>query len=976
MSPGATAHPAFEHCRSREISTLQLTVHEFRHRGTGAMHYHLASPHDENVFMVAFRTVPMNSTGVAHVLEHTALCGSERFPVRDPFFLMLRRSLNTFMNAFTTNDYTAYPFASQNRKDFFNLLDIYLDSVFFPKLDELDFAQEGHRLEFEDPIDPATDLVHRGVVYNEMKGDSSSVVSVLYEKLQETLFPTTTYHFNSGGDPEHIPDLKYDDLLAFHRSHYHPSNAIFMTFGSLEPGELQAEFEEKALFRFNRLDTEISVTPEIRYSEPQRVDAPYAPQNPSDLKRQTHVVTGWLLGPNTDLEMLLKGHLLSDVLLDTSASPLRRALEETTLGTAVSPLCGLEEGNHEMTFMCGVEGSEPVHADAVETLILSTLEQVAAEGVAFDRLEAVLHQLELHQREVGGDGLPYGLQLISSCMAAAVHRGDPIDLLDLDPILERLRQQIRDPAFIRNLVRELLIDNPHRVRLTFYPDPTLDEKKQARERARLSSIKSDLSETRKQELVARAKALQERQTREENLDVLPKVGLEDIPLDIRLPEGKVRETGSGARLTSYSAGTNGLVYHQVVTGLPAIDSALLPCLPLYTQIVSEVGTTEHDYLETQHLQHGATGGINVFTSVRPTVGQTDALIGHLTFSTRTLNRKCDEMVRLLKETSLLARFDELTRIRELMSQIRARRQAGITNNGHTYAMSAAAARFRPISWLNHQLSGLAGLRRLMELDSRLDSPAELASFAAQLQALHELLRAAPRQFLVIADDAFLEEAVDSVAMTWAAEPGQAAGSPFDFQAGEVPLDQAWPIATQVNFCAMAWPTVAETHPDSAALTVLAAILRNGYLHSAIREKGGAYGAGAGHDTFSAVLRFYSYRDPNIMRTFDAFRESIEWVKAGNAGPSQVEEAILGVIGAMDAPSSPAGEARQAFHNQLFGRDSELRRRSRRAILDVTPEDIRRVAEIYLAGEGSRAVVMNESRRKELPGSFEFNAITE
>jgi Zn-dependent M16 (insulinase) family peptidase len=217
----------FELRQSRRIETLDLTVYEYVHRKTGALHYHLEAENTENVFMVALRTVPMDSTGVAHILEHTALCGSERFPVRDPFFLMIRRSLNTFMNAFTTSDYTAYPFASTNKKDFYNLMDIYLDAVFFSRLDPLDFAQEGHRLEFEVPEDDSTPLVYRGVVYNEMKGDSSSVVSVLYTELQKHLFRTSTYHYSSGGDPKHIPELAYDELVDFYQSHYNASNAVF-----------------------------------------------------------------------------------------------------------------------------------------------------------------------------------------------------------------------------------------------------------------------------------------------------------------------------------------------------------------------------------------------------------------------------------------------------------------------------------------------------------------------------------------------------------------------------------------------------------------------------------------------------------------------------------------------------------------------------------------------------------------------------
>ena len=295
----------FKLLQSRQIENLSLDVHEFTHSETGASHFHLETDHSENVFMVALRTVPEDSTGVAHILEHTALCGSEQYPVRDPFFLMIRRSLNTFMNAFTTSDYTAYPFASQNKKDFFNLMGIYLDAVFFSRLDPLDFAQEGHRLEFEDPTDDSTPLVYRGVVYNEMKGDSSSPISALYSELHKHLFPTVTYHHNSGGDPRRIPDLGYEQLLGFYRSHYNPSNAVFMTFGDIPVSEIH-EYIDGSLQRTRSSDGQqpdyplVRVDPEERLSSPVQASAAYAmDQAPTDGK--THIVVAWLLGQNTDL---------------------------------------------------------------------------------------------------------------------------------------------------------------------------------------------------------------------------------------------------------------------------------------------------------------------------------------------------------------------------------------------------------------------------------------------------------------------------------------------------------------------------------------------------------------------------------------------------------------------------------------------------------------------------------------------------
>ncbi|MDX1607112.1 MAG: insulinase family protein, partial [Candidatus Competibacterales bacterium] len=401
----------FELLHRHPIPSLRLELQDYRHRATGARHIHLAADDRHNVFLVALLTVPQDSTGVAHILEHTALCGSERYPVRDPFFMMIRRSLNTFMNAFTGPDWTAYPFASQNRKDFDNLLDVYLDAVFFPRLDELDFAQEGWRLEPSDPDDPSAPLMFKGVVYNEMKGVLSSPVSRLQQALQHHLYPTTTYHHNSGGDPAAIPDLTHAGLQAFHARHYHPSNAVFLTYGDIPAADHQQRFEERALHRFRALELDFAIPDEQRYGKPRAVTEHY-PLDEGDITARTHIVLGWLLGRNTDPRGVLEAELLADVLLDNSSSPLRHALETSGLGSAPSSLCGYDDDNRETCFACGLEGCEPDQAEAVERLILDTLERVASEGVPVENVEAMLHQLELAQREISGDGFPYGLQLI------------------------------------------------------------------------------------------------------------------------------------------------------------------------------------------------------------------------------------------------------------------------------------------------------------------------------------------------------------------------------------------------------------------------------------------------------------------------------------------------------------------------------------------------------------------------------------
>ncbi|VAW47220.1 Predicted insulinase-like Zn-dependent peptidase DVU0941, partial [hydrothermal vent metagenome] len=504
----------------------------YQHTLTGAIHYHLAADDPQNVFLVALRTVPMDSTGVAHILEHTSLCGSEKYPVRDPFFMMIRRSLNTFMNAFTSSDWTAYPFATENRKDFKNLLQVYMDAVFFPNLDALDFAQEGHRFEFEEMTNSASPLTYKGVVFNEMKGAMSSPISTLWQAFSNELYPTNTYHYNSGGEPEDIPNLTHQQLVDFHKNHYHPSNSVFMTYGDISAFEHQSQFDSLALTRFKDRVPQVHVGLEQRFSEPKAVSHVYALDEEST-KAKTHIVLGWLLGENKDPLNVLKGHLLSSVLLDNSASPLRMVLEESPLATAPSPLCGLEDSNKEMVFVVGVQGSEPEHAEAIEQLILAELHRIVDEGVDQSQVEAMLHQLELSQREVGGDSYPYGLQLILHALPGALHEGDPIALLDSDQALKVLGKEVKDPQFIPNLVKTWLLDNTHRIRLTMAPDTELSAQKERAEKEKLAAIQATLTEAEKQAIIDQAVALEQRQSQEDDPSILPEVTKEDIPETIK-----------------------------------------------------------------------------------------------------------------------------------------------------------------------------------------------------------------------------------------------------------------------------------------------------------------------------------------------------------------------------------------------------------------------------------------------------------
>ena len=962
-TPAKTAYPnTFILKRAVPIPSLNLTVEEYEHPGTGACHLHLSSDSAENVFMVALRTVPEDSTGVAHILEHTALCGSERYPVRDPFFMMLRRSLNTFMNAFTSSDWTAYPFATQNRKDFGNLLDVYLDAVFFSRLDPLDFAQEGHRVEFEND-DSSQPLVFKGVVFNEMKGAMSSTPSVLWDRLCHELFPSNTYHFNSGGDPEHIPDLTYQQLRDFYAAHYHPSNAIFLTFGDMAAEAHQHVFEASVLHRFNALERKIEVALEVPFDTPRHATHPYAVDAEEGPENKTHLVMGWKLGESADLTAMLEAQLVSSVLMENSASPLMHYLETTDRGTAPSPLCGLEESIREMVFCCGIEGSEAEQAEAFETEILACIERVATEGIAADKVEAILRQIELHQREVSGDGMPYGLNLMLRALGAATHYGDAVAALDLEPVIATLRERVKDSGYIPGLIRRLLLDNPHRVRLVVTPDAALATRRDVAEAERLAALKESLNGEHKAEILDLAERLRARQGQKDDPDILPRVSLSDIPAEV--PSVVPIIEGDDATHYQYTAGTNGLVYQQWASPLPALTAAEQQHLPLAIALMAEVGVGDLNYLEAQERHSATVGSLGASVSSRAHRDTEQTCDSYFVLSSKALADRIKPQLALMSDTLRAARFDEKGRIQDLVSQMRARRDQGITGSGHALAMSAACAGMSPLARLGHEQGGLEGIRRLRALDDVLKQDGELDALTHSLGAIHEKLAAAGAPLLcTIADEPNIAAASAAAQDTASALANElaASGPPAPIRESR---HEVWVTNTQVNFCAKAYPTVPSGHPDAPVLSVLAAFLRNGFLHRTIREQGGAYGGGASNDPNIGAFRFFSYRDPRLVETLEDFDASVNWLMETQHESLALEEAILSVMASLDKPGSPAGEAKRDFHERLFGRTDEHRKILRAGIVGTTLDDLRRVTETYLRPDLASTAVITHTAGAEL-----------
>ena len=456
----------------------------------------------------------------------------------------------------------------------------------------------------------------------------------------------------------------------------------------------------------------------------------------------------------------------------------------------------------------------------------------------------------------------------------------------------------------------------------------------------------------------------ERQLQEDNPELLPKVGLSDVPAEIKIPPA-TKQSIAGTDSTVYKQGTNGLVYHEIICELPELSEEELAVLPYFSSCLTELGCADKDYLQVQEWQSSVSGGIHASQSIRAYTDDAQKIRAYYVFSGKALGRNNKKLAELIWQTLNNVRFDEEERIAELVTQMRSRRERSVTGSGHTLAMSAAASGLSPVASLNHQFSGLAGIKSLKSLDDSHSEKTAVKQTAQLFSSIHEKIKAAAKTYMLTVEADRVDDTVKEFEDIWQ-QSASTAGNLFSLPEIKQQTKQMWVANTQVNFCAKAYPTVTMEHADAAALSVLGGFLRNGYLHTAIREQGGAYGGGASQDTNTAAFKFYSYRDPRLSETLDDFDNAINWMLDNEHEERQLEEAILGVIGSMDKPGSPAGEAKSAFHDELHGRSREKLQLFRQRVLEVSIDDLKRVTESYLKnGEASIAVITSAATHEEV-----------
>ncbi len=957
--------------RREPLDRIEGAYLELEHDRTGARHLHIEAKDDNNAFAVFFPTVPTDSSGVAHILEHVVLAGSQRFPVRDPFFSMTRRSLATFMNAFTSADWTMYLFSSRNAKDYMNLLDVYLDATFFPRLSEDSFKQEGIRYEFEQPGDATSGLRYKGVVFNEMKGALATPSAAMQRAVGRSLFKGLTYEHVSGGDPEDIPNLTWAQLRAFHSTHYHPSNAYFYTYGDQSLEQTLEVIERNALSRFQRIEANSAIPDVKRLITPIALTEPYPVTAGEDSTHKSQALVAWVTVPSGDSFRLLAMKVLADVLLGNAGSPLRKALIDSHLGTAMADGTGLQDDFRETVFGAGLKDVAAEDAEKVQQVVLEALARLADEGVDSSQVDAAIHRLEFEKRERSNAGFPYGLKVLFTSLPPYYYGGDPYSALNFDSDLEQLEKGRQDGRFFENLIRAELLDNPHRALLTIVPDPDLEERQRRKELDRLAAVEAGLDDNEKARIVAEALRLKADQEAKQDLESLPTLELTDIPMKFEdVPRREVEV--DGATIEFFPQPTNGVTYLDIRSDFGALTPEEKELLPLFSRVLTHSGAAGKDYAEVASRMAAVTGGVGAAPQVQSLAAQDDYLQSFV-LSGRALDRNAQPFVELL--TDLTARLEiDPRRLQEVIAETATRLESSISSLGFQFAILRAHSRLTSEGAINDRLQGIGMLHATRRLARLGDS--HLEELIAKLHTIRaRLFRQGAVRFVVTCEEGMMARLQTLVEDLVAALPtGQLEGhveKPKPAELGAEALTAPVPVAFNVRI----FKTVRFTHPDSPALLVLANYVRDTFLHRELREKGGAYGGYAQAGIGSGTFFFGSYRDPNIVRTYDVFGQAVTWVTDGEIDAEALKEAILGACGDVDPLESPDIKGRREATNLATGFTREERERFKRRLLQVTGEDLRRVARTYLAvAHPIQATVAGpelvEAARKERPGLFE------
>ncbi len=941
---------------SRYIPAIKSTVTTSRHKRTGATLVHLSSEKErEHFFSACFRTPPDNHTGTPHIIEHTVLGGSVKYPVKDPFMEMVRSSMATFINALTYGDRTLYPVGSVNRQDFLNLIDVYMDAVFNPLLKPELFAQEGYRLELQED----DNLVHSGVVYNEMKGAYSDPDSYIEKEIARALYPEGSCGKDSGGDPPYITGLGYSGFRSFYEEHYHPDNCCLFALTGIP-------FEEFA----SRMDTLLPDTGEGKkpavitlqedFPSPVSADIPFPGENES-----CTVLSAWKVNNAGDPVETLAFSLLEDVLLEDDSSPVKKELLESGLGTGLSS-CGYDHDPIQRNFLAGLKGVKREKAPEVFTLIRNTLTHLADKGLDAKLVKNMLHRKELAMRYIGS-GWPYSL--MNAVTAAWTHNENIMDSLDLDRLLKSLNERLSArPKLLEEMISKWLLDNPHRADLVFYPDQEHFSALEEKSRLELKDKKENMSQDELQgfrDTADKLQAMTDTPDSPEALASIPKLSLKDIPVE---PPSVFHRTISenGRTILTTEMNTSGVCYLDLCLDMTGLDHRLISSLPVYASILTRVGAGGKTHIQMAEEELACSGGIGAsITSVTSTAGSTDNFRLILKISGHCLERDLTRMLDLINLRLFSPDLNDYSRIMTVSHEVTEQLRSSLIPRGNAFASLAARSGLTGGHAAAELMGGISFVRRMSTISSD--------TIAVEMNALREIA------------EYIKERSTGTLAWTgpdnklqilkeWLQEHPCFSSEFSEMSALEGEILSGIRINGDTAFAAAAMPGIPLTHEMAASGIVMMRMLSEGYLWDEIRARNGAYGAGASQA--GGAISFYSYRDPSPSASIQCFREAVAGgIRKLDLTPRGIEDSIIASVKGIDPPVRPAGANGMALVRHFRDMTADVTESCRSNLLRVNRKSIEQFAQWLSSAEAPlRICVMGDRNVLDSAGVTSFTEL--
>ena len=935
---------AYEIIREENLSDIRSAGYLLRHKKTGARVMLIENEDENKVFNIAFRTPPKNSTGVAHILEHSVLCGSREFPLKDPFVELVKGSLNTFLNAMTYPDKTCYPVASCNDQDFQNLMHVYLDAVFYPniyKKEEI-FRQEGWSYQLEDTEGP---LKYNGVVYNEMKGAFSSPDEVLEREIMNSLFPDTPYGCESGGDPNHIPELSYEEFLQFHKTYYHPSNSYIYLYGNMDMAEKLEFIDEHYLSAFEKLEVDSALPLQPAFTERKELQLEYPVSESENEEGNAYLAYSTVVGDASDELTAMAFEVLDYALLSAPGAPLKQALLDAQIGMDVYG--SYDDGILQPYFDIVAKGTDPDKKEKFVEIIRTTLEDIVKNGIDKKALKAGINYMEFRYREADFSawpkGLMYGLDIFGSWLYSDEKAFSHVKLI---PVFEKLKE-LSGERYFEELIQKYLLDNPHGSVITLVPSKGLAARREKALEEQLQAKLEKMTQEEKEILVEKTKALVEYQEAEEepgSEKCIPMLKREDIKKEAA---GFTNEelNVDGSLFLYHEVPTNGISYLDLMFDLKNLDPEDVPYLGLLKSVLGFVDTAHFSYGELSNEINAETGGISCGVEVFDRADSTEEYKAMFSVRGKVMYPRIDVLFRMIREILNTSKLDDGKRLYEIIARVKSRAQANLVSAGHSTAVLRGASYSSPMAAFQDEMAGVGYYQFIEKLEKEFDIRKE-----ELVKKLNVLMTKILRPELLCVSYTGERESLDTVMKQVKALKDTLRTETVETSSKLMSCEkknEGFTTSGQVQYVARTGNFRKKGYEYTGALDILKVALSYDYLWMNLRVKGGAYGCMSGFKR-SGESYFVSYRDPHLKRTLDVYEGIPEYVRTFQADEREMTKYIIGTISGKDVPRTPQMQGSISKTAYFCGITEEMMQKERDQILNADVEDIRNLAPLVEA----------------------------